>query len=322
MFEFWNFVNDHVKFGQPVEVLIVFESKGSSPGRKGFKMAVSGADRWEMRGSIGGGIMEHKLVELSRERMKNGATDILIKRQVHRKEETKDRSGMICSGEQTIAFIPMGIDDHKRMRTVFAIFDAVMDNEPGTLKVTPNAFEFIPNLIPEKDRVGEYTSDDDWVYTERVGFTDSVYIVGGGHVSQALSDLMANLEFHVTVFDEREDLQTMLENDDAHLKMVMPYKDVADQIPEGPNTYVVLVTFGYRSDKEVLATMLDKNYAYLGMMGSQQKVDEMFADFRMDGVPKEKLDRVRAPIGMPIKSKTPVEIAVSIAAELIELKNK
>lgn len=322
MFEFWKFISEHMKFGQSSELLIVFESKGSSPGRKGFKMAVSGTENWEMRGSIGGGIMEHKLVELSRARIKNDMTDILIKRQVHRKDEAKDQSGMICSGEQTIAFVPMRADDKERLKTVLSIMEALQGNDPGTLKITNNSFEFIPKQIPENDKEGIYNSDDDWEYTECVGFSDSVYIVGGGHVSQALCDILSNLEFHVTVFDEREDLKTMVENDDAHVKVVVPYEEVAAQIPEGPNTYVILVTFGYRTDKIVLEGMLDKEYAYLGMMGSEKKIDEMYADLRMDGVPKEKLDRVSAPIGMPINSKTPTEIAVSIVAELIELKNK
>jgi xanthine dehydrogenase accessory factor len=88
----WEFILDSITNNIAVALLYVLESKGSSPGRQGFFMAVNGKE--EMEGSIGGGIMEHKLVELVREHLKAGKEIKLIKKQLHHKEAAANQSGM------------------------------------------------------------------------------------------------------------------------------------------------------------------------------------------------------------------------------------
>ena len=78
----WQFIKEQLEQKQPVVLLCVMESKGSSPGRQGFKMAVTEKD---MCGSVGGGIMEHKFVELAREMLKRHELDTLLKQQIHSK---------------------------------------------------------------------------------------------------------------------------------------------------------------------------------------------------------------------------------------------
>ena len=95
----WNFIRENLARNIEVILLCVLESKGSSPGRQGFKMAVTTDD---MVGSIGGGIMEHKFVELAKEKLKIHSAEPVIKKQIHSKSAQRDQSGMICSGEQTI----------------------------------------------------------------------------------------------------------------------------------------------------------------------------------------------------------------------------
>src|SRR4051812_2385238 len=92
----WKFIAGRLQTSVPVMLLCVVESFGSSPGRRGFKMAVTADD---MIGSIGGGIMEHKFVELAKEKLKSPSFDTILKRQQHNKNAVKDQSGMICSGE-------------------------------------------------------------------------------------------------------------------------------------------------------------------------------------------------------------------------------
>src|SRR5688500_17814025 len=112
----WKFIAKQLNTGESVELLIVAESKGSSPGRQGFKMAVSEHD--EITGSIGGGIMEIKLVELARMRLKDQQDNPLIKKQIHSKTAGRHQSGMICSGEQTILYYKLNdsnLSDIKRI---------------------------------------------------------------------------------------------------------------------------------------------------------------------------------------------------------------
>jgi xanthine dehydrogenase accessory factor len=95
----WDFITNKYTTGVPVILLYVLHSEGSSPGRQGFKMAVA-ADR-ELCGSIGGGIMEHKFVEMAKAKLIHDTSFPGIYRQVHNKS-SGEQSGMICSGEQTI----------------------------------------------------------------------------------------------------------------------------------------------------------------------------------------------------------------------------
>src|SRR5690349_6764724 len=95
----WKLLASRVRDQKPAALLYVLESRGSSPGRAGFHMAVTLDGH--MEGSIGGGMMEHKLVELAKDRLSAYSLSD-IRRQVHDKAVAKDQSGMICSGEQTV----------------------------------------------------------------------------------------------------------------------------------------------------------------------------------------------------------------------------
>lgn len=85
---------------------------------------------------------------------------------------------------------------------------------------------------------------------------------------------------------------------------------------------MVIVSFGYRTDKIILKSLLGSQYRYVGMMGSKKKIEVLFADLIREGYPDSELDKIFAPIGMDIKSETTHEIAISVAAQLIEIKNK
>src|SRR5688572_21707650 len=97
----WQLIHRSLLHDMPVMLLYVLESKGSSPGRQGFFMAVNA--QGEMEGSIGGGIMEHKFIEMAKGMLNDidNSTGAGIKKQIHDKSAAKNQSGMICSGEQT-----------------------------------------------------------------------------------------------------------------------------------------------------------------------------------------------------------------------------
>ena len=125
----------------------------------------------------------------------------------------------------------------------------------------------------------------------------------------------------VTVLDDRPDLNTTPDAGQARFVHVPDYADIARHLPEGPQHYVVLMSFGYRTDKIVLRQLLGKAYRYLGMLGSAEKVKTLFRELQTEGIPPDALQAVHAPVGLPIHSRTPAEIAVSILAELILVKN-
>ncbi len=103
---------------------------------------------------------------------------------------------------------------------------------------------------------------------------------------------------------------------------MIDYAESDRHVTEGERSWVVVMTYGHANDAAVLRRLLPLELRYLGLLGSTAKVGQMFAGFRADGINQELLDRVSAPIGVSIGSHTPEEIAISIAAEIIEIRNR
>jgi xanthine dehydrogenase accessory factor len=313
----WKLVADSLQQHIPVMLLYVLESSGSSPGRQGFFMAVNANE--EMGGSIGGGIMEHKFVEMAKEKLKAGSQESGVRKQVHDKSAVKNQSGMICSGEQTILLYAVQEKDAVPIQNIIVSLEK---NKNGTLTLSPEGIRF-SNDTPVKDFEFSLRSEEDWLYKEKNGYKNQLFIIGGGHCAFAFSKLMSQMDFYIRIYDERRDLKTMMENDFAHEKKVVAgYTALNELIPSGNNHYVVIMTFGYRTDDIALRALLNKEFSYLGLLGSRSKIEKMFDDYRKDGISENLLKRIHTPIGLPIKSQTPEEIAVSIAAEIIQVKNQ
>lgn len=317
--DFWQRILRILDAGGPCALLCVVESTGSSPGRKGFKMAV--AEDGVMFGSIGGGSMEHKLVELTRSLLAAGSssrdpTEVstfpFLKRQIHQAGIGQDRSGMICSGEQTVAFFLLGPEQRALCEGMIAAINDVDSTRELILSSKGLAIGSAGADLP---------APVEWSYSEPISAQPQVVILGAGHVGLALSRTMNQLGFHVHLIDDRPDLNTMEANEWAHVRSVVDYASIGDIIAEDEDLYVVLVSFGYRTDEILLRQLIRKRFRYIGMLGSAEKIRTLFAEMRKDGHTEEELARVHAPIGLPISSRTPEEIAVSIAAEIVGVKN-
>jgi xanthine dehydrogenase accessory factor len=317
----WRLIHKSLVQNIPVMLLYVLESKGSSPGRQGFFMAVNSVG--EMEGSIGGGIMEHKFVEMAKEKLQasgNKERETSIKKQFHDKSATKNQSGMICSGEQTNFLYRMHLDD---LDGVNRLIESLEQNKNGLLELSPAGFSFSKDIIPKENFHFVFDSDEDWIYKEKTGFKNYLYIIGGGHCSLALAKIMSMMDFFVHLIDDRQELKTFQENNVVHQKtLVDDYNKLDDVIAEEDNCYVVIMTVGYRTDDIALKALLHKNFAYLGLLGSAAKIEKMFSQYRREGIPEADLQEIHAPIGLPINSQTTEEIAISIAAEIIAVKNK
>ncbi len=322
--ELWQFIADRLGRGEHIMLLVVAKSSGSSPGRAGYKMAVA-ADE-ELAGSIGGGVMEVNLVEQSRAVLSEpgavatGSSLSLLIEQVHRRD-SRNSSGMICSGRQTVIFKQL---DPYDLPTVESVLDAKRDRRPNTLLISSDEFEVRAGSfkVETPDVSFEELGNNAFTFTERLETKDALYIVGGGHCALALSELMSKMDFHILLFDDRPNLNTIHKNRFAHdIKIIDDYDQIGRLILAGANNYVVVMTLGYKSDGIVIRNLLDKDFKYFGVLGSPAKMKTLLRDLESDGFGSEQLARIRAPIGLPINSRTPVEIAVSIAAEIISVRN-
>ena len=299
-------------------LLVVAESSGSSPGRTGYKMAVG--NNGDLYGSIGGGVMEVNLGEKSRAVLSEAGAIAnrpfaphLIE-QVHQKN-APNASGMICSGRQTIILVPFTSKDSQ---TVATIINALKTKAQANLSISHFGLEVTTDAKTGFSK----QSEAEFTYTVRLGLRHELYIVGGGHCSLALSELMSKLDFRITIFDDRPELNTIEKNRFAdEIRIIENYEQVGDLVPSGAEAYVVVMTLGYASDEIAVRALLGHDLKYFGVLGSKAKMAILLRTLKREGAPKDVLSRIHTPIGLPINSHTPAEIAVSIAAEIISIKN-
>jgi xanthine dehydrogenase accessory factor len=300
----WAFALAAIEAERRTVLVIVVDHSGSVPGVTGTFVMVTPDGQ---AGTIGGGAAEHALVE--RARGHDGPAEIT--EFVH----TETGDGTLCNGVQKFAVVPLGLHDAPAIREILT---TLREHDFGTLAVGPGGVSFT--------RGGEgprafHTIESGWMFTDQVGLADTLTIIGGGHVALALSRVMATLPFRIVVLDNRDELETMAGNSFAHERRVIDYDRVAEYVPDGDRSWVVVMTFGHEHDRDVVERLLGHDVRYLGLMGSASKVKRLFAEMEAKGANPEALSRVRAPIGMNIRSHTPEEIAISIAGEIIGIRN-
>jgi len=150
----------------------------------------------------------------------------------------------------------------------------------------------------------------------------TVYLFGGGHISQQLAPLAKRVHFKVVVIDDREMFANRERFPEADEVIVSEFEKCFEGLPIDESSYIVIVTRGHLYDGFVLEQAVKTKARYIGMIGSKRKIRTLYENLMEKGIPKETLDRVHAPIGVDINSETPEEIAVSIAAELIEVRGR
>ena len=159
------------------------------------------------------------------------------------------------------------------------------------------------------------------IYRERIGRTPKMIICGAGHVSMPIIRMGKMLGFTVTVIEDRPQFADHARAAGADQVLCEPFADGLSKIRGDSDSWFIVVTRGHRYDTECLEAILQKPYAYVGMMGSRRRVAIVKDQLVAKGVCREALDGVHTPIGLKIGAETPEEIAVSVMAEIIQVKN-
>lgn len=148
----------------------------------------------------------------------------------------------------------------------------------------------------------------------------SIAIFGAGHISQALVRLLAGLSCRIQVFDTRPDqLAALIEAPNIHRRLVETLEAAVEEIPEA--AFVAVMTQGHRTDKPVLERILKtRTFPYLGVIGSASKAAVLRRELREAGVNEALTKSFRCPVGLPLGNDTPEEIAISIAAEMLQVR--
>jgi xanthine dehydrogenase accessory factor len=270
---------------------LLVSARGSTPQPAGALMLVS--EDGTAHGTVGGGCGEAEICRRAAELVRRGESGV-IKLRFDQDHGWDD--GMLCGGTIEIA-----VGDLPETAALDAIVDQIECREATTLELSV------------------HTEEGPVVYRLRLPPRERLYIAGAGHVGRAVARHGLALDFDVTMFDDRGDLLEQFAPVGAHRVVGDPAVMLA-AAPVDERTYAVIVTRGHRHDEQALGALLGRRAGYLGMIGSQRKVRMVFENLLALGASRAGLEAVCAPIGIDIGAVSVEEIALSIAAQLVQVR--
>lgn len=328
--------------GKGLALATIVETEGSTPQVSGASAIFSAAGL--EAGTVGGGLLEARVEAMAVEAMRDGKARLVS---FHLDADPEDMEGATCGGSVRVLIDPgvgreravfeRALDGFRKRRQGFLALlilpgrgDLVSIErrfflEPPSLDA--DAFEGVgleilsaaledgrPRLVKSKDRL---------IFLEPVRPLPRLIIAGAGHVGRAIARLGALLDFSVTVIDDRPEFANAMNVPEADEVVVGDIGESIRRVEDSLENYFVIVTRGHQNDGEALRAAVGRPAAYIGMIGSRRKIEIMHCEFLESGwATAEEWDKVRAPIGIGIGSKTVEEIAVSIAAELVLVRSK
>jgi len=192
-----------------------------------------------------------------------------------------------------------------------------LPGEEEALKAVPDRRLLKPSQMLETQAL-EYPVLLEWLRPR-----GTVYIFGAGHVGVCVAHLASYVNFRVVVMDDRADFVTPERIPDAeHLVALKSFDEAFKDLLVDEESYIVIVTRVHSHDRFVLDQSLRTKAVYIGMIGSRRKNRIVFERLLSDGFTRDDLERVHAPIGLPIGGETPEEIGISILAEMIQIRNR
>ncbi len=290
--------------GEPVALGIISGAKGSSPQKLGAKALFYGDGR--IQGTLGGGCLEAEIQQRGINSLRTGQSatfDLLLD------HDFGWDDGLICGGKVDGLILPNAQAKGEAFWTQLA--------ERQSRITWGVRRDFSIGVCPQPPAASTLASD--WLYTELVTPPCALWIAGAGHIAQAVAPLAGQLDFAVTVFDDRPALANhQFFPREVSLRAEPWEKLLVEPMPSAPS-FGLIVTRGHRHDALVLRDWIHKPFLFLGMIGSARKARTIFEHFTQErlGSPEE-LQRVACPVGISIRSRTVMEIAVSIMAQFID----
>ncbi len=282
---------------RPVALCAVLKAYGSTPQTPGALMLVC-ADS-SIVGTVGGGAVEAEVQRAAAELLKEDRSALL---EFSLEHDYNTEGAPICGGRMAVGIMTIG--SAAGIGPFAAALELVQQRKPAE----------IPIVVEHEGQRLEYRL--------HLEVPPTLIIAGAGHVGQALARLVGELDFHVVVIDDRAELASRGRFGE---RVELVVDDIAEALGEYPidaSCYVVIVTRGHLQDEQALSAVVRRQAGYVGMIGSRKKSAQLLNALAQAGVPRELLDRVHTPIGFPIGAVTVNEIAVSIAAELIQARRR
>ncbi len=346
MREIYQKIPELIESAQVGAYCTVVETKGSTPQKPGSKLLILP----DLRniGTLGGGCVEAEARRQAIGLMQDGVPRLL---EFQLDSDYGWDDGLICGGNMKI-FIDLPktsaeAEMFERLQALNAekvplVCATVVASEKqgvdvGMKMIFANTGEHIGTLgdpaleaaveeetakVLERNSAGLFQENETAsVFLEPLQPRPTLLIAGAGHVGQALCHLGSWLDFDIVIVDDRADFASAERLPEADKIIIGDIETELRKYPITPLTYVVIVTRGHQHDESALHSVVESDARYIGLIGSRRKIKLIFDDLLEAGISKEKLQRVYAPIGLDINSKTVPEIAVSIISQLIQIRN-
>lgn len=299
--QFYEQIAQALDSGEPFALGIISGIKGSSPQKQGAKALFFADGR--IVGTLGGGCLEAEIQDRARRALRTGdpATfDLILD------HDFGWDDGLICGGKVSGLILPRAAEAGEIWRAL------LKREEVLTWGVRENFSIAFANGATETNAAG-------WRYRETVSPPCALWIAGSGHVAQAVAPMAQQLDFQVTVFDDRPSLANSQFFPEATQFRVGAWEQLLEEPFSARPTFGLIVTRGHQRDALVLARWIRQPFAFLGMIGSRRKARLIFDQFIADGIAAaDQLSKVACPVGLEIDSRTVPEIAVSIIAQYIQ----
>ncbi len=283
--------------GQPFALGIISGIHGSSPQKKGAKALFFADGRIE--GTLGGGCLEAEIQDRARRALltQTPATfDLVLD------HDFGWDDGLICGGKVSGLILPCAAQAADLWHTLARCEQTITWGVKKDFSIA----------LVDDPAAG-------WLYQETVAPPCALWIAGSGHVAQAVAPLALQLDFAVTVFDDRPTLANAQHfPPGTNFRVDYWEKLLADALPARP-AFGLVVTRGHQHDALVLREWIHRPFVFLGMIGSRRKARLIFTQFQQDGLATEaELARVACPVGLDIQAVSVPEIAVSVVAQLVQ----
>ena len=344
-------IADLTAAGRRYAVATVVRTQGSTPQVVGARLVVTDDESERPMGTLGGGCVEADAILASREIIKHGGRSL----QMHAlTEELAWNTGLVCGGTMWIlaergedalaagsrsyldacvraidAGPPVviatllerqGRDLNFAGRMVVdaagditgSVGDAALDK-----RIAQEALRQLPHgtarLVALDDR-----SD---VLLEPIAGRPHLIVAGGGHVSQAIARQAHLLEFDVTILEDRPEFANPERFGGARV-LTGYIPETLESLEYGWNSFIVVATRGHKLDGDCILAAVKTRAPYIGLLGSRRKSVLIAEMLREEGVPQDRIEAIRTPVGLDLGGRTPAEIALSVLAEITQIRYK
>lgn len=337
-----------IEKGEPCVMATAVHTKGSTPQKAGAKLLIR--KDGSCVGTLGGGCVEGEIWSLAKQLFSVQGNPLC--RTYDFNEEFTARDGLVCGGTMVFFLDPLirtgnfpsfATEIVRAYRGGMSVALATVVNSPTEMPklgaklliredgTVQGSFD---NSTLERETIARgktlamqggnsyfKTLDDTEIFVE--GFTGppTLVLLGGGHVNRAVSRLGSSLGFRICVVDDRVEFANKERFPEAETLVVSDYCRELENVPVDSNTYIVVATRGHRYDDLALAAAIKTPARYIGLLGSKRKTLEIYKNLLRNKAPLERLQHVYAPIGLNIGAMAPEELAVSIMAEVIMVRN-